>query len=195
MASTLASWPWSRSSIDDLIAGLAEFLANRNAIDRNERLLAIVADDDPFAGGQAIGFDDDRRVVALGEIGRGLPRIAEDVVVGGRHVGVAEQILAEHLACFELGSGLRRAERPQPRLLEGIDQPGRERGLGPDDREIDLVLPRELEQALDVGRRDIDVLGVERGAGVAGGHEHTLGPAALAELPSQSVFAATISND
>ena len=36
----------------DLVAGVAEFLVDANALDRFERLLAIVANDDAFAGGQ-----------------------------------------------------------------------------------------------------------------------------------------------
>ena len=73
--------------------------------------------------------------------------------------------------------------------------PGGERGFGADDREVDLVLLGELDQPRHVGRRDVDVLGVERGAGVAGGDEHAIGPAALADLPRQRVFAATVAND
>ena len=167
----------------------------RDAVDGVERLVAIVADDDAFAGGQAVGLDDDRRVVAIVEIGRGGAGIAKDAVVGGRDVGVAQQVLAEDLARFQLGGGLRRAERLQAGLRERVDDAGGERRFGADDREVDLVLLREVEQALDVGRGDVDVLGVLSGAGVAGRDEHAIGAAALADFPGQRVFAATIANN
>ena len=114
--------------------------------------------------------------------------VAEDLVVGRGHVGVAEQVLAEDLAAFQLGGGLAGAEDPQPGVLEGIDDAGGQRGLGPDDRQADLVLLGELDQGGKVVDGDGDVLAVEGRAGVARGHEHAVRAGTLGDLPGQGVL-------
>ena len=101
---------------------------------------------------------------------------------------MAEQVLAEDLAAFQFGGGAARAEDAQPGLLEGVDDAGGQRGLGPDDGQPDVVLLGELDQGGEVGRLDGDVFAVEIGAGVAGGHEDAVGARALGDFPGQGVF-------
>ena len=121
--------------------------------------------------------------------------IAKHAVVGRRHVGVAQQVLAEDLAGFELGGGLRRAEGSQPGLLKRVDQAGGQGRLGADDREVDLVLLGERDELRHVGGRDVDVLGVARRARVARRDEHALDARTLADLPRQRVFATAVANN
>ena len=166
-----------------------------NSLDGGERLIAIFANDDAFAGGEAVGFHDDRRVVAILEIGRGAAHVAEDSVLGRGDIGVAKQVFAEDFACFQFRGGLRWPEGAEARFLESVDKASAERRFGADDREADFVALRKIEQAFDVGRWDIDVLGIGRGAGVTRRHEHSVGATAQTKFPSQGVFAATISNN
>ena len=60
-------------------------------------------------------------------------------------------------------------------------------------RLIVLVLANLTSRGTSV-RWNVDVLGVDRGAGVAGRNEHAVDAAALADLPRQGVFAAAITN-
>ena len=66
----LVSWPSSRSSRMQAVAGLAEDPADHDLVDRVERLAEVVADVDALAGGQAVGLEDHAE------------RAAEDVVAG-----------------------------------------------------------------------------------------------------------------
>ncbi len=72
-------------------------------------------------------------------------------------------------------------------------KPSGERRFGADDRQINCVVFGELHEPHDVGGWDVDVLGIERGAGVARGDENSLGTRTLGDLPCQRMFAATIS--
>jgi hypothetical protein len=179
----------------DLVAGIAELAVDADSLDGGERLIAIFANDDALTGGETIGFHDDRRVVAILEIGCGAARVAEDSVLGGGDIGVAKQVFAEDFACFQFRGGLRGSEGAEARFLESVDKTSAERRFRADDREADLVALCEIEQAFDIGRRDIDVLGIGRGAGVTRRNEHTFGTTAETKFPSQGVFAATISNN
>jgi hypothetical protein len=179
----------------DLVAGIAKLFMDADALDGLQGLVAVLANYHTFAGGEAVGFDHHGRIIAIFEVGDGGACIAEDAVLGGGDIGVAEQILAKHFARFELGGRLRRAERAEARLLESVDESGAKRGFGAHDREADLVATCEVEQAFNVGRGDINIFGIGRGAGVTGRDEHAIDTAAKAELPGQGVFASTVSNN
>ena len=108
---------------------------------------------------------------------------------------MAQQVLAEDLAGFQFGGGPAGAEDPQPGRLEGVDDAGGQRGLGPDHGQAHVVLLGELDQRREVGRLDVDVLAVQIGAGVAGGHEHAVRARALRDLPGQGVFPPPAADD
>ncbi len=96
----------------ELIARFAEFAFSSNAIDGFERLLTIVAHDHALAGREPVGLDHDRHIVAIFQIRLAQLGTLKDAVIGARHVGVAEQFLAENLAPFEFRGRLRRTKRP-----------------------------------------------------------------------------------
>ena len=99
--------------------------------------------------------------------------VVEDAELGGRHVGMAHELLGEDLAGFELGRLLRRAEDAQPGLLEGVDDALRQRLFRADDGQADLFLLGEADQGVEVVDVDGDVDAVLGGAGVAGGAVNT----------------------
>ena len=180
---------------DKTVAGLAELALAGDPFDGCERLLAAGADDHAFAGGQAVGLHHDGALVAVLQVRDRLLGVAEGAEVGRGHVGVAEQVLAEDLAGLELRGELAGPEGGYPRVGEGVDGPGRERRLGANDRQADLVLAGELDKRGDVAVGDVDVLGIGRRAGVARGDEHTIGAGALGDLPCQGVLAPTGTDD
>ena len=90
---------------------------------------------------------------------------------------------------------LARTEYAKLLLLESIDQSGRQRRFGPDDRQPDPVLLGEADERRDVVGRDVHVQGVLGSAGVARRDVHPIGAGTLGNLPSQGVLAAAVSDD
>ena len=128
------------------------------------------------------------------KIGDGRLGVAKHAIVGRRYIGVPQQVLAKHLAGFELGGRAGWAERAQAGILKRVDNAGGERRFRADDGEVDFVLSREIQQPRDVVGGNVDILGVDRRAGVARRDEHALGARALSDLPRQRMFAAAIAN-
>ncbi len=101
--------------------------------------------------------------------------MVEDAELGCRHVGMAHQLLGEDLARLQAGGRLRRAEDAQTGLLESVHDAQRQRLLGADNRQADVLLLGEAQQGVDVVGLDGDVDAVLGGAGVAGGAVDALG--------------------
>ena len=102
-----------------------------------------------------------------------------------------EEVLGEGLRAFELRRGRGRAEARQSQLGEAVHDAGDERRLGADDRQCDVLVPRELRECLDIVGRDGDVAKfvLARRAGVARGDEHFVDARRLRAFPRQRVFA------
>ena len=79
--------------------------------------------------------------------------------------------------------------------MECVDEARAERGFGADDGEPDVILSGEREEAFNIGRGNVHILGIERGASVARGNENAICTRALAQLPRQGMFTSAISND
>ncbi len=136
----------------DLIAGVAELLVAADALDGLDRLGPGGADENAFARGQPGGFDHDRHVLAILQVRGGVIRVAKDLVVSGRHIGVPEQVLAIDLAALQLGGRGAGTEDAQPGVLERVDDAFDQRQLGANDGELHLVLLGELDQPREIGR-------------------------------------------
>ena len=145
----------------DLVAGFAELLVAADPFDRLDRFGPRGADEHALAAGQSVGLDHHRHVLAILQIGGGVVGVAKHVVIGGRHVGIAQQVLAEDLASFQLGGLLARAKDPQLGILKGIDNALGQRQLRTDDGQPDVILLGELDQPRKVGRRDVDIFGLD----------------------------------
>jgi hypothetical protein len=180
---------------DQLAAGGAEFLVAGDPLHRFEGLGLRIADDHPFAGGETVGFHHHRLVFAFDEVGSGAGGVAEGAEIGRGDVGVAEEVLAEDLARFELGGLLARPERLDAGGAHRVDDAGGQRRLGADDGQVDGVVLGELHQRGDVGIADGDVLSVDRRAGIAGGDEDAFDPRALFDFPGEGVFASAAADN
>ena len=131
-------------------------------------LLLRAADEDALARGEPVGLDD-----------AGGARLAE--LRRGRYACGLHDLLGEGLRALDSRCGPARAEDRDARSAEPVGDPADERGLRPDDDEVDLVLAAEAEQSLDVVQRGSD--GSVPSAAIPGF------PGAACSSPSASLWA------
>ena len=151
MASTLASWPSSRSSITICLpASPNSSRAERCGRRRRAASRARRADDHAFARGQAVGLDHDRHVTRDSDhderAGHDRRRETPDSRRSARRRAAAGS--CRRPCC--LPTAPRPCVGPKTRsllLLKGIDDAQRQRRFGADDGQADLVLLGELDQA------------------------------------------------
>lgn len=184
---------------DHLRAGAAEFATPSDAIDCAEGIFTACADDDPFAGGESIGFDHDGGFVFFVGVAsldepHGAIGVAEGLVVGGRYVCLAEDALAEDFAAFELCRGFGGAEDTKAFGLKGIDDSEGQGGFGANDGQIDFGGFDELQKGGDIGGRDGDIGCIQGGASISWGNKDVLDSRTLPNFPGHCVFATTVSN-
>jgi hypothetical protein len=67
-------------------------------------MLAILCDDDAFAGCQAVGLEDDRKAESVERFSR-LGRIRDGVILRGGDLSLYQKVLCENLAALELRRG------------------------------------------------------------------------------------------
>jgi hypothetical protein len=140
---------------DHLRAGFAKLRFATDAIDRIEHLIAPRTNDYPFAAGQSIRLDHQRRSVSLVgiasfDVPHGAIGVAKGLIVGRRNIGLAEQQFAKHLARLQLSGSPTRTKRADLLFLQRIDQPQRQRQLRPHDHQIHRFLLGKANQSRDV---------------------------------------------
>ena len=106
--------------------------------------------------------------------------IREGLETGGRNVVAGHEALGKILGGFELGGFLGRAEDLQATSPKNIDHAGRQRRLGADDGEVNLVLLGELSEGFRIGEVDVFQFVLARRAGIARGDIDLLQAAGLA---------------
>ena len=121
--------------------------------------------------------------------------MVEDAELGGRHVGVAHELLGERLARLELRGLLGRPKDAQLRLLKRIDHAMRQRLFRSHYGQPHVLFLGEADQAVEVVRFKRDVDAVRGGAGVAGSAEHALRARRLRQLPHQRVLATAFADN
>ena len=94
-----------------------------------------------------------------------------------------------------MGRGASRPEDAASIGLESIDEPRRQRVVGANDRQIDALLTREREQALDVRDGKRCILSKGSGAGVAWRAINLPDIRRAREFPGQRVFASAAADD
>jgi len=178
----------------DACACVAELVARQHHVDRFVRFLERHRDDHALAGREAVGLHDDRRAFRV-DVGMRGGRVREGLVVGGRNAVPLHERLREILRALELRGFARRPEDLQAARAEQVDDAGRERRFGPDERECDAFAFREVGERVE--RRDVDVLQtlVLRRAAIAGRDIDHLNARRLRELPRERMFAATGTDD
>jgi hypothetical protein len=108
---------------------------------------------------------------------------------------LAHERLRPALARLDLGRRTGRPERPQPARLQRVDDPVRERVVGPDDRQVDRLLGRPVGQPVALARADRDQLGDRPDPGVARRAVERPADRALAQLPAKRVLAPAAADD
>ena len=98
-----------------------------------------------------MGDDTPQRPGVAAHIGLGGLGCGKALVVGGGDRKLAAQVLGEALRAFELGGRLRGAESTDSGGVEIVHQSGHERRLGPDDDELNLHDPAEVDDRPVVG--------------------------------------------
>jgi hypothetical protein len=121
--------------------------------------------------------------------------IDEDLASGRRDPGAPHDGLGDGLAPLEAGRAGRRAENPETRLLESIDQPLDERRLRTDHREIGPLFARKCRHRVDVVGADRDALGQAGHARVPRRRPDLLDQRRLGDLPGERVLAPAAAHD
>jgi len=98
----LVSSPKRQSSMT-LAAGGAEFAAGEHVAHGGFGLGEGLGDDDAFAGGETIGFDDDGNR-ARAQVGEGGIDLAEERGGRGRNLVLQQNLLRENFGGFEAGA-------------------------------------------------------------------------------------------
>ena len=120
-------------------------------------LCEIHGDNDTLAGGQAIGFNDDRRALFL-NIGMGRFGIGKRFVVCRGHSMTFHKCLGKIFGTFQLSGGLCRSENLQVIGSEIIDNPCRQRSFRANHREAYVIGFDKVCQTSNVGFWYIDQL-------------------------------------
>ena len=186
-ASGRTFWPSRESEERDLLA-LEQLLdddvpAERaGAHERRIRLVLSAADEHTLARREAVGLDD-----------AGRPGFVENG--SGRHRGGLEHLLGEGLRPLDARGRLARPEHGHAGAPKLVRDARDERRLGADDDEVDLVLPAEAEEALDVVHADRVAAAERCDPGIPRRRMQLGQPLALRDLPRERVLAAARPQD
>ena len=140
------------------------------------------ADEDALAGGEPVRFDD-AGCVYRSQLGR------------GRNARRVHDLLGERLRPLDARGLGARAEDRDPGAAQVVRDARDERGLGADHDEVELVLPAEPEQALDVVHPNGMAARERSDARVSGGGVQLCECVALRELPRERVLSAARADD
>jgi tRNA uridine 5-carboxymethylaminomethyl modification enzyme len=150
-------------------------------------LLAILRDDDAFAGRQTVGFENDG-IAETVEYRCGVGRVFNGLVLCRGDSAVSQKVLGEDLAAFQSCSIARGPDNPEAALAKLIHNACDEWRFRPDDGQVGLHGFGGGEGVAG------DADSGQRHAGIAGIGEdlHAL---RLRQLPAERVFSAPTSND
>ena len=145
--------------------------------------------DHALTRGQTVGLDHDG-CAARAHIGQRRLQLFEDPMGGGGNALPFQKGLGVAFGGFQFGRQSRRAEDRQPGGLEGIDHTGSQRRLRADYGQVDLLLPGQRQQPVDIGgfHRDIADATFPRGAGIARGGQHFADLRRGAQPPGQRML-------
>ena len=153
------------------MASGAEFTTVEHVAHGGFGLEERLGDDDTFAGGEPVGFDDDGDC-ARAEIGEGGGDFAEKRGGGGRDAVLEQNLFRENFGSFEASAVGCGAVDGDAGLDEAVGEAEGEGDFGADDDEFDFLALSEGDEAGDIIGGDGDAGRFEGDTGVAGGAEH-----------------------
>ncbi len=148
----------------DAAAGVAERSAER-VFDGLFGLFDRFGDGYPFTGGEAVGFDHNRRA-ALTDVSAGFFGVGENGAGGGRNSGDLHNFLGEFFTAFEFGGGFARTENAEARSFQRVGQTGAERRFGADHGQVRFVGFGPADDSGDIGGGKGEVRAELGGTGV-----------------------------
>ena len=157
-------------------------MISEHGIDRLVRFLLCHGDDNAFAGGKPVGFDNNRSSVR-GDVRVCLCHILKRGVLGCRnlvalHEGFGKVLGTFQLRRFSCGSENREIFRPKD-----IDDAFGKRCFGTDDRQGDVLFGGKVRQGLNVGNREIFKGRIGIRTGIARGYVNPGNVLALSQAP------------
>ena len=180
---------------DDAAARLAKRLSLHDLIDGSESFRLRHGDDDALARCKSVRLDDDRCALRL-DVGACGSGIGEHLVLRRRDAVLLHEVFGKRLRSFDFCRELRRAERPDARRRQIVNDAARKRRLRTDDDEIDAFFLGESDDRRVVRRRDLrHAFSDRRHAGVARNRVELFRPLALLELPRERMFASAAADD
>ena len=179
---------------ENLAAGCAEFISREYVVHGRLGFRERLRDDDAFAGGEAVGFDDDGRA-ALAQIIKGGRHVGEDARGGSGYFIFQQELLRENFRRLKpraVGLGAVGGNAGRQQLIHEAE---RERDLGADDNEFDFLALGERDEPGDVIDRDGKARDVLRDARVARRADHARQHGGERERLDERVFAPAGADD
>ena len=153
---------------DHVIARCAELFVQHDLFHAVGGFLLVLADQHALAQGQAVSLDNDG-ILALGaDVLHDLGGVVKGFVLCGRDAVFLHQVLAEHLACLDAGSGFVGAKGRDTDSSQGVDHAQRERVVLGNNDIIKGFLFGKGDHRVHIGGGDGLAVGIVADAAVAG---------------------------
>ena len=179
---------------DDRRAGGAELAALHARREGGVRFLERGAHDGAFAGGEAVGLDDERRTKIAAE--SACPRrIGERLEAGGRDRVPSHHRLGERLGAFDRGRPCARPEHREAGGGQPVGESRHQRHLGTDHDHIRPLLVGKPHERVVIVDGHGDTRGVTRDARIARCRHEPREQRTLRDLPAERVLAAAAADD
>lgn len=176
------------------MAGGAEAVSFEHVADGGLGFGESGGDDDAFAGGEAVGFDDDRNR-ARAKVGERGGDFGEEGGGSGGNFVLQQDLLRENLGGFEASAVGFGTVNGDAGCEEFVGEAEGERDFGADDDEVDFLALGEGDEAGDVVGGDGEAGDVLGDAGVAGSGDDAGLRGGGEESFDEGVFAATGADD
>ena len=151
--------------------------------------------DNAFPGGQAVGFDNDRRAF-LAQVSQRRFDFGEVLVLRRRDLMARKKIFGEGFRAFQLRGAFGWAEDFQTGGAESVNHTNHQRRFRTNDGQINLLVLGKAQQRRNIRYADGHVLqrGFQRGARVARGDKYRFDFRRLCRFPRQGVLAPAVAN-
>ena len=162
-------------------------------------LRKVFCDDDPFACGQTVGFQDVGRLGAF-QVSKGGVEFftIESTISRGGNVVTLHECLGERLASFQLCALTSGTDDDQFRMLPTVEQvvhkSSNKRGFRPHNNHLDAVFLDGTRDRVVVAYIQLQVCGYVRRSSVAGSNEKLGEEGALGQFPGHGMLSSSRAN-